>query len=148
RDHYLEIVKAVEEDFLATVKRNVRARIFFNIRQNIHMASPWYSRTDRVGDIFDRVLYRPVWRGQLDKSWFATRQQIRMRDLLIEPLGEPAGFKPDEDNSARNNAKVPMLLINATTLDTGRNWRFEAVRMGEPVPQDPDEAAADSELDT
>src|SRR5690606_35191978 len=40
---------------------------------------------------------------------------------------------PERRNRYRA-AKVPILLINATSLNTGRNWRFEAVRMGEPPP--------------
>jgi hypothetical protein len=35
------------------------------------------------------------------------------------------------DNTGRR-AKVPILLINATALNNGHNWRFEASTMGEP----------------
>jgi predicted acylesterase/phospholipase RssA len=145
---YVEIVKAVEEDFLAAVKDNVRARIFLNLRQNFHMASPRYSRTDRIGDILDRILYRPVWHGPLKRRWLVRKQQIRMRDLLIQPVGEPASFDPADDNPKLEHFKVPTLLVNATTLNTGRNWRLEAVRMGEPVPDDPIKQEAVQELDT
>ena len=56
---------------------------------------------------------------------------IAMKDLLIQPPDGSASFSPDDDNQGRVTAKVPMLHLNATTLNTGRNWRLEAVRMGE-----------------
>ena len=59
-----------------------------------------------------------------------------MRELIIQPKGESPGFHPERHN-ARRQAKVPILLINATSLNTGRNWRFEAIRMGEPPGTDP-----------
>src|ERR671922_263111 len=37
-------------------------------------------------------------------------------------------------NAARR-APVPILLLEATTLNTGHNWRFEAMYMGEPERQ-------------
>ncbi len=56
-----------------------------------------------------------------------------MRELLIHPPGVGDAFKPDEDNGPLP-AKVPILLLNATSLNSGHNWRFEVVRMGEPLP--------------
>jgi hypothetical protein len=48
-----------------------------------------------------------------------------MRDLKI------GDFNPGQDNPGRR-AKIPILLLNATVLNDGHVWRFEAVRMGEP----------------
>jgi NTE family protein len=53
-----------------------------------------------------------------------------MRELIVVPPGETAEFSPRRRNHERN-AKVPRLLINATSLNTGHNWRFQAVEMGE-----------------
>src|SRR3954463_13098484 len=57
-----------------------------------------------------------------------------MRDLLIEPHGHQGAFDPDVANPQRR-APVPILLLEATTLNTGHNWRFEAMYMGEPPRQ-------------
>ena len=89
------------------------------------MARADYSRTDRLGDVLDERLYRPVWNG--DRS-----RPIEMRELRIHPAGDRS-FHPDTGNAARR-VKVPMLMINATALNSGHNWRFEAARMGEPAP--------------
>ena len=57
-----------------------------------------------------------------------------MRDLTIQPHGHTGPFDPDARNPERR-AKVPILLLEATTLNTGHNWRFEAMYMGEPTRQ-------------
>ncbi len=56
---------------------------------------------------------------------------VQVRDLLVRPVGAPPGFNPFRDNAQRENAPVPVLIVNATSLNTGHAWRFEAVRMGE-----------------
>jgi tetratricopeptide (TPR) repeat protein len=53
-----------------------------------------------------------------------------MNDLFIRPKDAPDGFAPKVDNW-RRSAKVPMLVLNATTLNTGHNWQFTASWMGE-----------------
>ncbi len=121
---YVEIIQRLERDFLAAVQKNIRMRTFKNPIKNLKMALPYYSRSDRIGELYDELLYRSVLApGQ--------KAPIQMRKLLIHPKGERSDFHPREHNQQRR-AKVPILIINATTLNTGHNWRFEAARMGEP----------------
>jgi NTE family protein len=63
---------------------------------------------------------------------------LRMRDLRIHPAGRAGAepFHPMRHNAARR-AKVPVLLINATVLNDGHCWLFEASTMGEQPPADP-----------
>ncbi len=121
---YKAIVERIEVDFLRGVQRNIRMRTFLNPLKNIRMGMANYSRSDRIGELYDELLYRPV----LDTS---RSTPIQMRELKIQPKAAKADFYPLKDNVGRR-AKVPILLINATTLNTGHNWRFEASRMGEP----------------
>lgn len=100
---YVNEVKEVEKHLFAAVRRNPRALIFLNLFKNLRMAVPsayvtvggrhlgWghYSRTDRVGDLLDKYLYKAAWGEKRNK-----------RRLVLD------------------------------------NWRFEAIRMGEPVPDD------------
>jgi NTE family protein len=125
---YAGIVERIEGDFLAGVQRNIRMRTFLNPVKNLRMAQANYSRSDRIGELYDRHFYRPV----LDPR---RTTPIEMRELKIRPAGERKDFHPLRHNPARR-AKVPILLINATTLNTGHNWRFEASRMGEPPRED------------
>lgn len=121
---YVALVERIEVEFLQAVQVNIRMRTFLNPLTNIRMSLPNYSRSDRIGELYDRYVYRPV----LDSQRTAP---LEMRELKIRPKGVAPDFHPDRDNAGRR-AKVPILLINATTLNTGHNWRFEASRMGEP----------------
>ena len=123
-DDYADIVDRIAKTFRLGVETNLRGRTFRDLRQNFRMAKTNYSRSDRLGELYDETFYRPAWDGPRDAM-------IEMRELLIAPAGERPDFNPVEGN-ARRNAPVPILLINATSLNTGHNWRFEAVGMGEP----------------
>ncbi len=124
-DHdYVEIVQKIEVEFLAAVQKNIRTRTFGNPWKNLRMALSNYSRSDRIGELYDELIYRPAWAPD-------RKGRIEMRELLIRPKGAPENFYPRTDNTARQ-AKVPILILNATTLNTGHDWRFEASRMGEP----------------
>jgi predicted acylesterase/phospholipase RssA len=121
---YVAILQQLEVEFLQGVQRNIRLRTFVNPMKNLRMAFANYSRTDHIGELYDSYLYRGVFRPPKSTP-------IEMRELKIQPKGAKPDFSPMKDNADRAN-KVPILLINATTLNTGHNWRFEAVRMGEP----------------
>jgi len=122
-EDFIEIIQQIERDFLRAVQWNIRMRTFVNPLKNLRMVLPNYSRSDRIGELYDELIYRTV----LDPS---RQTLVELRELKIHPKGEPKGFRPLKDN-ARRKAKVPIILINATTLNTGHNWSFEATRMGE-----------------
>ncbi|HET7507971.1 MAG TPA: patatin-like phospholipase family protein, partial [Solirubrobacterales bacterium] len=128
-------VRDVELRLRRGVQQNIRARVFANLLKNVLMLGPRYSRSDRIGDLYDRYLYKEAWGEERELRSFGREKQIELRELLIEPEGRE-GFAIGRDNPSRRN-KVPALVINATSLNTGHNWRFEAVRMGEALPDDP-----------
>jgi len=119
----IEMIAEMERHFLSIVQKNLRWRVFSNVVSNLRLARADYSRTDRFGDLLDRHLYRPIWGGDQDRP-------VEMRTLHIHPRGQ-RDFNPITDN-AKRHCKVPMLVINATTLNSGHNWRFGIDRMGEP----------------
>lgn len=146
RDGYIELVAEVEERLREGVQRNIRTRVFVNPLKNAAMVlSSRYSRSDRIGDLYDRYLYKEAW-GSRPRKWngHGPEQQIALRELLIEPQGNK--FDPAARNEQREE-KVPILLINATSLNSGHNWRFEAIRMGESLPEDPQRGAIVDEVD-
>jgi predicted acylesterase/phospholipase RssA len=125
REDYVELVRRLERDFLAGVQTNIRSRVFGSVWANLRMFfQPGYSTTQRLGDLYEEKLYAQVADGREDAPRY-------LPDLLVRPKGEPSGFKPKYDNW-RRAAKVPMLVLNATTLNTGHNWQFTASWMGEP----------------
>ena len=121
---FVTLVDQLEREFLQAVQRNIRMRTFSNPLKNILMCLPHYSRSDRIGELYDEYFYRPVMGPQRTGP-------IEMSELKVRPKAEKDDFHPDNDNVNRT-AKVPIILINATALNTGHNWRFEAARMGEP----------------
>ena len=138
---YVELVRAVEREYREAAASNVRGSGWLNLLENLRMAVPTYTRTDRVAELYERRFYSKAW-GERPKR----DGRIAMRDLLIEPKGHEGPFDPDEANQTRN-APVPILLLEATTLNTGHNWRFEAMYMGEPRRQGTADQSAREDVD-
>lgn len=122
--HYVKLVGEVIHEFHACVRKNLRRRLFTGPRETLLMLTPLYSRTDRVADLLDELFYSKIPRGERAGPW-------RMSDLMITPCEEPEGFSLRYENWLRK-AQVPMLVINATTLNTGHSWQFTPSWMGEP----------------
>jgi predicted acylesterase/phospholipase RssA len=138
---YVELVRAVEQEYRQAAASNVRGSGWANVLENFRMALPTYSRTDRVGALYEQRFYAKAWGGRPKRGG-----RIAMRDLLIEPKGHEGAFDPDIENP-RRQAPVPILLLEATTLNTGHNWRFEAMYMGEPPRQGTTDQSAREDVD-
>ncbi|MDQ2919352.1 MAG: patatin-like phospholipase family protein [Verrucomicrobiota bacterium] len=115
REDYLALVQEMEKEFMDAIVINPRMRVFSEI-------TTLATRTDRMGELLDETLYGPIAR-------VAKGARPILRDLIICPKGT-ADFKPKYNNWRRRN-KVPILILNATTLNTGHNWQFTASFMGE-----------------
>ncbi len=134
RDCYIEIVKRVEQAFLCGVRTNIRMSVFRSPRALLRMLTDWgYNPTTRIGELFEQELYSRVNDGAGDAPRL-------LKDLVVIPADGPTNFHPRRDNWWRR-AKVPILVLNATTLNTGHNWQFTATFMGEPA------AYLDKEID-
>ena len=129
QQHYIELVKRVQKGFLKGVQTNIRTRIAAEWSTNLKMIfSKGYSRTRRLGELYEEKLYSEIDDGAGDSPRY-------MSDLLIVPgdareRGDQS-FNPRKENWNRSN-KVPILILNATALNTGHNWQFTATWMGEP----------------
>lgn len=121
-DDYLHIVHKLEKEFLQGVEKNLRMRMFVNPWKVLKMTRSKYSRSDRIAELYEKYFYSDV----LDLP-----SPLQMCALKIQPVDAPPKCSPATVNPGRT-AKIPILLLNATCLNTGHNWRFEAVRMGEP----------------
>jgi len=124
---YIAIVEKLEKHFLKAVQKNLRMRTFYNPLKNIKMFLPNYSRSDTIGELYDKEIYSSLIN--------VGNRPIMMQDLLISPKGEAqAKFSPKKNNPSRIH-KVPILVLNATSLNTGHNWCFTASWMGEIPPR-------------
>lgn len=133
RKDYVELVARVATDFFRGVESNIRTRVVLNPIDTFRMFfTRSYSRTMKAGDLYEEHIYR--------RASGVAPGPIPMKTLFINPKGEatsgPNGvskrFNPKADNWHRS-AKVPILVINATSLNTGHNWQFTASWMGEPL---------------
>jgi predicted acylesterase/phospholipase RssA len=136
RDQYLDIVREVMDQFCAGVHRNLRVRALTSLWANLKMLfTRTYGRSNRMGELYEEHLYDAAQDGH------ARGELRKLHELLVYPLmprsaGSSAaerddGFKPKYSNW-RRRAKVPILLLNATSLNSGHNWHFTASWMGEP----------------
>ncbi|MBK8557548.1 MAG: patatin-like phospholipase family protein [Lewinellaceae bacterium] len=127
RQDYIDIVQTMQDKFLRAVQSNLRVQVLSSFRKNLKMMfSEEYTRTHRLGELYESELYQEICN---DFGWEKS-PRLLIHHLRIQPKGQ-AHFNIKTDNWCRNN-KVPMMVLNATALNTGHNWQFTASWMGEP----------------
>lgn len=123
REDYIKLVETIADDFLAGVQKNPRVSLLANPWYNLRLIfSLSYSRTLRIGELYEELIYSRI----KDNEGSAKRW---LNNLYVYPEGNK-NFLPRRDNWSRL-AKVPELVINATTLNTGHNWQYTASWLGE-----------------
>lgn len=127
REDYLQLVVELSAEFLAGVQEDIRARVAANPITSLKtLVQPGFTRTERGGELVEKILYRRV-----DDADGKSGSPRLMKNLKVSPKDHVGAFRPQDDNW-RRAAKVPILVLNATTLNTGHNWQFTATWMGEP----------------
>ena len=135
REAYLQIVKEIERDFLAAVQKNIRMRTFLNPVKNAMMLREDYSRSDHIAELYRDYFYGPLWANSKNPD---QSDKILLQDLKINPKPElmPQAMRGQPFDVFAYNAqaefKIPILTINATTLNTGHSWHFTSSWVGEP----------------
>jgi predicted acylesterase/phospholipase RssA len=118
---YVKIVEQIIDRFLAGIALNLRTRVVSDLSENLKMIFGSYSRSHRIGELYETHLYGGMKNGPADGKY-------AMQDLLIRPGGKD--FNPKFSNWKRR-AKVPVILLNSTSLNSGHTWHFTARWMGE-----------------
>jgi predicted acylesterase/phospholipase RssA len=119
---YVELVRDLADEFLGGVRKNLRGHLLTSASDDARMLFTRYSYTDRAGELLEEYFYGRL-RDEPD-PW-------RMPELVVRPAGTDDGFTLRYENWTRA-AKVPVLVLNATTLNTGNVWQFTPTWMGEP----------------
>lgn len=122
---YINLVSVLIDEFFEAVQTNIRTSVitknfFSNTVLKILNPLSNYSRTNKLGEIYQDKIYK--------------KYKNFMKELIITPKGwkdKKDKFRPRFNNWRRKN-KVPILVINATNLNSGHNWQFQATKMGEP----------------
>lgn len=126
---YLDIVEDLTTHFLTGVQKNLRMRILSSWKNLRIFLDRTYTRSNRIAELYEEFLYKPIFTGA-DGTGAYDEKTLLMQNLRIKPRGTQS-FNPKTDNWNRSH-KVPTLVLNATTLNTGHNWQFTASWMGEP----------------
>lgn len=127
REDYIRLVRRVQRAFFRGIRKNLRTRALTPLKSVLKMIfSKSFSRSHRLGELYESEIYSGVDDGRGGGS-------RTMPQLLVKPFEQPdrTKFKPKFLNW-RRQAKVPVLLLNTTSLNSGHSWQFTARWMGEP----------------
>jgi microsomal dipeptidase-like Zn-dependent dipeptidase/predicted acylesterase/phospholipase RssA len=143
--HYKEAVRSVIRLYRAAAARNLRGRALLDYGRDLRMASPHFSRTSRLAELYDLWFFRPI---SYDPNTGVFHQapsgRIEIEELAIRPKnGKETYFDPRSDANLERAVPVPILLVNATTLNTGHSFRFSPHGAGEPTLSTPMEIDVD-----
>lgn len=141
REDYICIVSEMIDEFVSGVQKNIRTRVAVNPLKNFRMFwSPNYSRTVRAAELYEHYLYALVKDGNQSQERYLNDLTVAPRIATVDGERNDSSFSPKYQNW-RRNAKVPILVLNAATLNTGHTWQFTASWMGEAP------AGIDSDID-
>jgi NTE family protein len=110
------LVQEVEREFVDAVQQNMRVSALLDRHKNAQMLGDAYSATQRLAELFDEYFYRPITGGSTSL----------LQDLLINPA-----LAVSEEGAGDEGFTVPVLVLNATALNTGRLWQFTGSFVGE-----------------
>lgn len=123
QDDYINLVHELIDEFFEAIQTDIRNSVLWSSPlKTLRYLIPFsgYSRTNKLGELYQERLYK--------------KYKNYMKDLIITPhdwKDKKNAFRPRFNNWLRKN-KVPILVINATNLNSGHNWQFQATKMGEP----------------
>lgn len=140
-DAYIKIINELEIEFLKGVQMNLRVRALLNPIKNAKMiVSDDYSRSDRMSELYDEIFYNPIFHSQSEEGFvhwlkdalsLIDSRNTFLKDLKIYPAGttDKESFDIEKYNQLAEY-KIPVLSINATTLNSGEHWIFTASSVG------------------
>ena len=129
-EDYVKLVEELIVHFHAAVQKNVRAQVqpyAASIAWRLLRGAKGVLDPEATALALEKQLYQPLW---------PDKDQILMEQLVFQPPDHnPALSGSDTFNPAKHNwlrtHKVPALILNATTVNTGHAWHFTSTWMGE-----------------
>ena len=130
RDDYVQLVRELIAHFEDAVNANLRGQVqpyVANVVWRGLQGEKGVLDPEKTAKALEQYFYRPLWPGP---------HPVRMDQLPFTPADHnPALTGPGEFNPAKHNwlraHKVPALILNATTVNTGHAWHFTPTWMGE-----------------
>jgi predicted acylesterase/phospholipase RssA len=127
RDDYVALIGDVEKDFRAGTAANLRTRLFLDPVQNLRMWCTRFSMGRRMARLYHTHLYVKVARHIKD-AW---AKAVPLSEFRIAPEGKPLTVEIEAYNAGEAD-RLPKWVINATSLNTGGDFRFTPSEVGEP----------------
>jgi predicted acylesterase/phospholipase RssA len=130
RDDYIALVRDVIDQFLRAVATDLRRAVQpskFQLARRLFDDQKGAMDPERVASTLDEIFYGP---------FMGTTAPVYMHDLPYTPADYNSAvtgsqtFHPGRHNWLRAH-KVPVLVLNATTVNTGHAWQFTPAWMGE-----------------
>ena len=130
QDDYLKLVADLIDHFKSAVAQNLRGQV-----QPSKASAVWHFvtggkgalDTEKTAEALEQYFYAPLWHDG---------DSLYMHHLPFKPIDHDPGLTGDpEFNPVKHNwlreDKVPVLVLNATTVNTGHAWQFTPTWMGE-----------------
>lgn len=128
QNDYISLVRELIGHFSGAVAQNLRGTPSkLAVGWRIFTGSKGALDTDKIAEALEQYFYGPLW---------PDGEPIFMHRLPFEPLDHDRtvsggqDFNPTKHNWLRSD-KVPALILNATTVNTGHAWQFTPTWMGE-----------------
>ncbi len=125
---YISLVQDLIEHFTGAVAQNLRGQPSkFEVGWRFLKGAKGALDTEKIAAALEKYFYRPLWHDG---------EPLFMHHLKFKPVDHDPVLTGEEDfNPAKHNwlrsDKVPMLVLNATTVNTGHAWQFTPTWMGE-----------------
>jgi predicted acylesterase/phospholipase RssA len=128
RNQYVSLVQELCERLVRGIQQNLRTRLFWSPLALLRMILTPYGMAHHMGRLYDRHLYRGILPGAAEET--------PLRELLIKPAGQKIAdleaYNAAPLDAARPYSRVPRLILNATTLNSGGPFQFTSVELGDP----------------
>ena len=130
RKDYIKLVDELITHFHSTVQKNIRGQVqpyVASIAWRLLRGQKGVLDPETTAVALEEQFYQPLWPG---------KGPILMDELIFQPPDhDPVLTGSDTFNPAKHNwlrpHKVPALILNATTVNTGHAWHFTSTWMGE-----------------
>lgn len=135
RDDYVRIVQDVQNTLIRGIRKDLRTRLFCNPFGILRVLLTQHSLGKRMSRLYERYLYRDAVEELRPRPrWEVWRPgRIRLLDVRFRPGGhEVTGGLEAYNADPATISKVPNLILNATSLNSGAPFRFSSVEVGDP----------------